>query len=73
LATPPLLYAAVAANYESVEWFLSDAPLRHYVEFGSSKAAQTDPRLKHLNETPGGFDRAASTWLGLTSEFSSIL
>jgi len=68
MQTPPLLYAAVAANYESVEWFLSDAPLRHYIEFGKSKAAHTDSRLKHLSDTPGGFDRAVSKWLGVSSE-----
>lgn len=53
---------------ESVEYFLSDAPHRHYSEFGKSKAAREDARLKHLKESPGGFDRAISKWLGADSK-----
>ncbi|OHE91823.1 hypothetical protein CORC01_12897 [Colletotrichum orchidophilum] len=66
--TPPLLLAAMAGNIESVEWFLGDAPHRHYVDFGKSKAAREDPRLKHLSQAPGGFDRAISKWLGIQNE-----
>jgi hypothetical protein len=65
---PPLLHAALEASTESVEWFLSDAPLRYYVEFGNSKAAREDPKLKHLSQAPGGFDRAVSKWLGVQSK-----
>ncbi|KAM0287752.1 hypothetical protein ACHAQH_000283 [Verticillium albo-atrum] len=68
LKTPPLLHAALGGSIESVEWFLSDAPLRCYVEFGQSKAATDDPRLKHLNHAPGGFDRAVAKWLGIQNE-----
>lgn len=60
----PLLIGAAEGSIESVEWFLSDAPLRHYLDFAKSKAARDDPRLKHLSQSPGGFDRAISTWLG---------
>ncbi|GKT40101.1 uncharacterized protein ColSpa_00282 [Colletotrichum spaethianum] len=66
--TPPLLHAAYAGNIESVEWFLGDAPHRHYLEFGKSKTARDDPRLKHLSQAPGGFDRAISKWLGIQNE-----
>jgi len=65
---PPLLIAAFKGSLESVEWFLGDAPARHYQDFGKSKTAREDPRLKHLNESPGGFDRAISKWLGVQSE-----
>ncbi|KAI1269144.1 ankyrin repeat protein [Xylariaceae sp. FL1019] len=65
---PPLLQAASDGSLESVEWFLSDAPLRHYSEFGQSKAAKEDPRLKHLIESPGGFDRAIARWLGAQND-----
>lgn len=68
---PPLLHAALNANIESVEWFLSDAPLRNYLEFGKSKAAQADSRLKHLSQVPGAFDRAVSQWLGAQSKLST--
>ncbi|GAP82928.2 putative ankyrin repeat protein [Rosellinia necatrix] len=66
---PPLLTAALKGSLESVEWFLGDAPLRHYHEFGTSKVAREDPRLKHLNESPGGFDRAITRWLGIQNDF----
>ncbi|TGJ87446.1 hypothetical protein E0Z10_g1316 [Xylaria hypoxylon] len=66
---PPLLTAALKGSIESVEWFLGDAPMRHYREFSTSKVAREDPRLKHLNESPGGFDRAIAKWLGIQNDF----
>ncbi|KAL2759135.1 hypothetical protein ACRALDRAFT_2058287 [Sodiomyces alcalophilus JCM 7366] len=66
--TPPLLHAALHGHIELVEWFLSDAPQRCYAEFGQSEAAMEDPRLKHLRQAPGGFDRAVSRWLGAQNE-----
>ncbi|KAF7562776.1 hypothetical protein G7046_g1351 [Stylonectria norvegica] len=66
--TPPLLYAALGGNVQSVEFFLGDAPHRHYSEFGKSKASRDDPRLKHLKESSGGFDRAISKWLGADND-----
>ena len=71
LKTPPLLHAALAGSIESVEFFLSDAPNRLYAEFGKSKAAREDPKLKHLRDSPGGFDRVIAKWLGADSEFWS--
>lgn len=71
----PLLHAARCGSMESVQWFLSDAPLRIYLEFGKSKAAK-DARLKHLNQFPGGFDKAVTSWLGAQSDlviFSAVL
>ncbi|KAK3372674.1 hypothetical protein B0H63DRAFT_564053 [Podospora didyma] len=68
MKTPPLLHAALAVNIESVEWFLGDAPYRHYAEFGQSEAALTDSKLNHLSQAPGGFDRAVARWLGAQNE-----
>ncbi|KAI1318143.1 ankyrin repeat protein [Xylariaceae sp. FL0255] len=65
---PPLLWAASSGSLESVEWFLSDTPLRHYLEFGKSEVAKKDPRLKHLNESPGGFDRAIKKWMAIQND-----
>ncbi|KAH6682113.1 hypothetical protein F5X68DRAFT_233828 [Plectosphaerella plurivora] len=67
---PPLLTAARGGSIESVEWFLSDAPHRQYVEFGKSDAAGIDPRLKHLLSAPGGFERAVTKWLGNQNELA---
>ncbi|KAI0111527.1 ankyrin [Daldinia grandis] len=65
---PPLLTAALRGSLESTEWFVSDAPMRLYSEFGKSKVAKEDPRLKHLSEAPGGFDRAIAKWLGAQND-----
>ncbi|ROV91315.1 hypothetical protein VSDG_07762 [Cytospora chrysosperma] len=63
-AESPLLYAARHGSMESVEWFLGDAPLRNYLDFGESKAAKEDARLKHLSQLSGGFEKAVTRWLG---------
>jgi hypothetical protein len=68
LKTPPLLHAALGGSLESVEFFLSDAPHRLYGDFGKSKSARDDVRLKHLKDSPGGFDRSISKWLGAESK-----
>lgn len=67
LQSPPLLYAALGGNLESVEWFLTETPLRLYTEFSQSKAAQEDSRFKHLTTT-GGFEGLVSKWLGNQSK-----
>jgi hypothetical protein len=59
--TSPLLTAATMGCIESVEFFLSDTPLRLYSEF--AKAYQDDKRLKTLSLTSGGFEKAISKWL----------
>lgn len=69
---PPLLIAAAQGSLASVEWFLSDAPMRQYLKFGKSKVAKEDPRLKHLVQSPGGFEGAITKWLGMQSKFRAI-
>lgn len=64
----PLLRTAQNGCIESVEWFLSDAPLRNYLEFGKSKVAKEDMRLKHLNQSHGGFEKAVTRWLGAEND-----
>ncbi|KAG6190171.1 hypothetical protein E4U36_003450 [Claviceps purpurea] len=59
----PLLHAALGGSVGGVEFFLSDTPRRLYAQFGKSKAARDDARLKHLKDSPGGFDQAISKWL----------
>jgi hypothetical protein len=61
--TSPLLLGALTGRIETVEWFLSDTPSRHYLAFAKSKAARDDVKLKHLAQAPGGFDAAISQWL----------
>lgn len=63
---PPLLQAAHIASIDSVEWFMSDAPLRRYKEF--AEANKHDKRIKTLMETDKGFDKAISNWLTAKSE-----
>ncbi|KAK6433106.1 hypothetical protein LTR95_010723 [Oleoguttula sp. CCFEE 5521] len=59
---PPLLVAANAGALESVEWFLSDAPLRCYKDFAKAHGA-TDKRLQRLSEAKGGFEGAVKKFL----------
>ncbi|KAK0729206.1 hypothetical protein B0T21DRAFT_394537 [Apiosordaria backusii] len=70
LESSPLLLAAQAAQIASVEWFLSDAPLRHYLAFCKSKAAREDARIKHLGQSKGGFEGAISKWLTDNSDLA---
>ncbi|CVL06999.1 related to ankyrin repeat protein [Fusarium mangiferae] len=64
----PLLHAALFGALESVEYFLSDAPYRHYSEFGKSMVAREDPRMQHFVDDPTGFERAISTWLSTDND-----
>ncbi|KAG8165309.1 hypothetical protein KVR01_005584 [Diaporthe batatas] len=64
----PLLRTSQKGCIESVEWFLSDAPLRNYIEFGKSKAAKEDARLKHLHQSQGGFEMAVARWLSAEND-----
>ncbi|KAL2161459.1 hypothetical protein VTH06DRAFT_8021 [Thermothelomyces fergusii] len=66
--TSPLLIAAFAGRIEMVEWFLSDAPKKHYLAFANSKGARDDARLKHLAQAPGGIEGVISEWLSNQSE-----
>ncbi|KAK3695330.1 hypothetical protein B0T22DRAFT_369114 [Podospora appendiculata] len=61
--TSPLLIAAMSGRLENVEWFLSNIPLRHYINFTKTKAAREDERIRHLGQSPGGLDGTISGWL----------
>ncbi|KAL2074939.1 hypothetical protein VTL71DRAFT_8719 [Oculimacula yallundae] len=63
---PPLLQAAHFASIDSVEWFMSDAPLRRYNEF--AEANKHDKRIKTLAESGKGFEKTISSWLNAKSE-----
>lgn len=65
---PPALEAAFRGNIESVEWFLSDAPMRHYSAFAS--ANQSDERLQGLVKASGGIEQSISRWLDTRSKKS---
>ncbi|TGO46320.1 hypothetical protein BCON_0331g00030 [Botryotinia convoluta] len=62
---PPLLEAAQMGNIESVEWFMSDAPMRHYKEFAERN--KDDLRIRTL-ESGKGFENTISKWLEMNSE-----
>lgn len=66
----PLLQSAKAGNVDSVEWMLSDAPIRHYVAF--AEANKNDKRLMALSQAGGGIDKAITTWYGAAGK-SSLL
>ncbi|KAL1985958.1 hypothetical protein VTN96DRAFT_7223 [Rasamsonia emersonii] len=63
---PPLLVAAFKGSLDSVEWFLSTAPQRHYSEFVA--AHQHDERVKRLAQTELGVEGSLANWLGLRND-----
>ena len=63
---PPLLQAARAGSLDSVEWFMSDAPMRRYKEFADIN--RHDKRIKTLQEHGKGFDNEINVWLHAKSE-----
>lgn len=65
---PPLLQAAHVGSIESVEWFMSDAPMRRYKEFAEEN--KHDKRIKTLHDTGKGFDKTISAWLDAKSELT---
>ncbi|KAG0652383.1 Ankyrin-3 [Hyphodiscus hymeniophilus] len=65
---PPVLHAAKTGSVESVEWFMSNAPMRRYKEFAGVN--QHDKRIRTLEESGNGFDRTIRTWLGAKSELT---
>lgn len=67
---PPLLEAAHVGNIDSVEWFMSDAPMRRYKEFADSN--KMDIRIRTL-EDGQGFEKTISKWLETSSEYHAGL
>jgi hypothetical protein len=67
--TPPLLQAAYAGSIESVEWLMSDAPMRRYKEFAESN--KFDKRIKTLEQSGKGFDKTIGNWLTAKGKFHS--
>lgn len=59
--TSLVLIASHQGSIESVEFLLSDTPIRLYSEF--AKAFEDDKRLKHLSKASGGISNAVSKWL----------
>jgi ankyrin repeat protein len=64
---PLLLEAARYGNIDSVDYFLSDTPLRKYREW--AEANKDDIRVKKLQQSEKGFDQAVSSWLDTRSKF----
>ncbi|XMA08763.1 hypothetical protein WAI453_001554 [Rhynchosporium graminicola] len=64
---PPLLQAARFGSVESVEWFMSEAPLRRYNEF--AEANKHDKRIKTLTDSKKGFEKIISSWMNAKSTY----
>ncbi|TVY32755.1 Uncharacterized protein LOCC1_G008587 [Lachnellula occidentalis] len=65
---PPLLLAAHTGSIESVEWFMSDAPMRRYKEFAEKN--EKDKRIKTLADSDKGFGKTIGKWLDTKSELT---
>jgi hypothetical protein len=68
---PPLLEAAYAGSIDSVEWFMSDAPMRRYKEFAESN--KHDKRIKTLEDSGKGFNKTIGNWLTAKSKLHFLL
>lgn len=64
----PLLEAAYHASVDTIEWLLSEAPMRAYKHF--ARANVNDKRVKALSEAKGGFEAAVSRFLGANSHLA---
>jgi len=69
IKTPPLLQAIETGSIDSVEWFMSDAPMRRYEEFAERN--KNDKRIKTLVATDEGFNKTVASWLDSNSEWTS--
>ncbi|PYH47148.1 ankyrin repeat protein [Aspergillus saccharolyticus JOP 1030-1] len=63
----PLLLAAVQGSLKSVEWYLSSAPERLYIEF--IQEHQHEPKLKLLAQQGEKTTAALRKWLSAKSQF----
>ncbi|KAH7556524.1 hypothetical protein BM1_05958 [Bipolaris maydis] len=61
----PVLRAVHYGNLQSVEWFLSDSPLRCYLQFVDTH--RDDVRIQNLGKAKGGLEASITKWLGLNS------
>lgn len=59
------MQAAYNGSLQTVEWLLSDAPIRCYNEF--AEANSNDKRIKCLSEAGGGFEACVRQFLGARS------
>ncbi|EXJ92942.1 hypothetical protein A1O3_01498 [Capronia epimyces CBS 606.96] len=57
----PLLTAIIEGDLEATEYFLSDAPLRRYLEF--TETFKTDKHVQALAQAEGGVEAALNTWM----------
>lgn len=64
----PLLAATLQANVDSVEYFLSDTPLRRYLEFANS--LRGDKRILALTQTKGGVKGTLESWLSTRNDLA---
>ncbi|EXJ54315.1 hypothetical protein A1O7_09653 [Cladophialophora yegresii CBS 114405] len=62
----PLLAAAIEGNTDSTEFFLTDAPLRRYLEFAES--LEDEKRIQALAQAKGGIKGTLSAWLSTRNQ-----
>ncbi|OQV00178.1 Ankyrin repeat-containing protein [Cladophialophora immunda] len=57
----PLLAATIEGNLKTTEYFMSDTPLRHYLEF--AETFKEDKRIQALAKAKGGIRGTLDAWL----------
>ncbi|RAL04303.1 ankyrin repeat protein [Aspergillus ibericus CBS 121593] len=63
----PLLTAAFSGSLPSVQWFLSSAPVKNYVEF--IKGHEQEDKLKLLSESINDLEGPLTGWIQSKNEF----
>lgn len=69
ITVPPLLLAAKFGSLESLEYLLSDTPLRTLGDFAA--ANKDDKRIKQLSQAKGGIETTIAEWFGANSKQTS--
>ncbi|KIW62826.1 hypothetical protein PV04_10956 [Phialophora macrospora] len=64
----PLLAAAIEGNPDSTEFFLTDAPLRRYLEFAES--VKHEKRIQALARAKGGIKGTLGSWLSTRNQLA---
>lgn len=64
----PLLASILEGNLESTEYFLSESPLRRYLEFANT--AKDDGRIQGLSQAEGGIEGTLTSWLGTRNDLA---
>ncbi|KAM0713990.1 hypothetical protein Q7P37_010954 [Cladosporium fusiforme] len=68
--SPPFLLAANFGSLKNIRWLLSDAPIKHYMQFAADKPE--DERVKRISGSSAGFKRTVVRFLKSRSKLAIL-